>query len=171
MSQAGSLTGGGSVAPDIETLTGDAGGAVGPDAAFNIDLLGGTGLTTNGVPGSNSITFNVAGGGMTWQRVAGPAVGIANNNGYIPTNAALVTFTLPATASVGDIFEIVGEGAGGWAIAQNAGQSIQYNLNTTTVGVGGSISSTNQYDTVRMVCRATDTTWHVIGNQGLLITA
>lgn len=47
--------------PDIETLTGDVGGAVGADAAFNINLLTGTGLTSTGVPASNTITFTLDG--------------------------------------------------------------------------------------------------------------
>lgn len=51
----------GTVLPDIETLTGDAGGAVGPDGALNIDLLGGDNITTTGNPGANSITFAVSG--------------------------------------------------------------------------------------------------------------
>lgn len=168
MSQSGNVGGGGSVLPDIETLTGDSGGAVGPDAAFNVDLLGGTGITTVGTPGSNQIVFNIVGGGITWNRVAGPAVGIAINNGYIPTNAGLVTLTLPTTAAVGSIIEIVGEGAGGWSIAQNAGESIQFGNLSTTVGAGGSLDSTNQWDTVTLVCRVADTTWSVTANIGVL---
>lgn len=57
---------GGSVNPDLETLTGDVGGAVGPDGAFNIDVIGGftsdnndNGLQTTGDPGANSITFEL----------------------------------------------------------------------------------------------------------------
>jgi hypothetical protein len=46
---------------DIETLTGDVGGAVGADAAFNINLLTGAGLTSTGVPASNTITFTLDG--------------------------------------------------------------------------------------------------------------
>lgn len=46
--------------PDIETITGNAGGAVGPDAAFDIDVTGlaNSGIYTTGVPGTN--TFNIA---------------------------------------------------------------------------------------------------------------
>jgi hypothetical protein len=167
MSQAGKLRDG-SILPDIETLTGDVGGAVGPDAAFNINLLGGTGITTVGTPASNQIVFNVSGGGITWSRVAGPAVALAVDNGYITTNAALVTLTLPAAAAVGTIIEVVGEGAGGWRIAQNAGQSIQFGNLSTTVGVGGSLDSTNQWDTVVLICRVANTTWSVTGNVGVL---
>lgn len=47
--------------PDLETLTGDVGGAVGADAAFNINLLTGDGLTSTGVPASHTITFTLDG--------------------------------------------------------------------------------------------------------------
>jgi len=168
MSQASSLESGGSIAPNIEYLTGDVGGLVGPDATFNIDLLGGTGCTTTGTPASNQIVFDVTGGGITWSRVAGPAVAAAIDSGYIPTNAALVTFTLPVTAAVGTVIEIAGEGAGMWAIAQNAGQSIQFGNLSSTVGVGGSITASNQWDTIKIVCRVADTTWSVLSNIGIL---
>lgn len=60
MSQAGKFNDG-TVAPDIETLTGDAGGAIGADAAFNINLQGNTGVNLNGIqftgnPATNTLT-------------------------------------------------------------------------------------------------------------------
>jgi len=158
----------GTVLPDIETLTGDVGGAVGPDGVFNINLLGGTGITSVGTPASNQIVFNVTGGGVTWSREAGAAVAMTINSGYINANVGLTTLTLPATASVGDIIEICGEGAGGWTIAQNAGQQIQFGNLATTVGAGGSLSSTNQWDTVKLVCRVANTTYSVLSNVGVL---
>jgi len=168
MSQGGALGTGGTPLPDVETLTGDIGGAVGPDAAFNVDLLGGTGLITTGTPASNQIVFDVTGGGITWSREAGGAVAAAIDHGYVNTNAGLTTITLPATAALGTIIEICGEGAGGWLIAQNAGQSIQFGNLSTTVGVGGSLGSTNQWDTVKIVCRVANTTWSVLSNVGVL---
>lgn len=59
MSQGGILSDKTSALANIETLTGDTGGAVGPDAGFNINLLTGTGLTTTGVPASNTITWTL----------------------------------------------------------------------------------------------------------------
>ncbi len=61
MSQAGRFIVGATGMP-IETLTGDSGGAVGADGAFNVDLLGGDLITSVGVPGSNNITFNLDNG-------------------------------------------------------------------------------------------------------------
>ena len=157
-------------ASDVESLTGNVGGAVGPDGAGNIDIIGGIGCTTTGTPGSNIITIDVSGHGLDWSRVAGPAVAMDVDNGYIPTNAALVTFTLPATADLGTKIEILGEGVGGWLIAQNAGQSIQFGNDSTTVGAGGSLASVNQWDTVVLTCRVADTTWTAISNSGLIVT-
>jgi hypothetical protein len=58
MSQSGILSDSTTSSSDVEFLTGDSGGAVGPDGANNINVLGGTNITTVGVPGSNSITIN-----------------------------------------------------------------------------------------------------------------
>jgi hypothetical protein len=49
----------GTVAPDIETVTGDVGGPVGPDAGFNINLVGDSFITTTGTPGTNTITISL----------------------------------------------------------------------------------------------------------------
>jgi hypothetical protein len=68
---------------------------------------------------------NVSAGSMNWQAVPGTAVQAMGNSGYILTNAQLVSVTLPPFPNVGDIVRVSGVGAGGWAIAQNAGQSVQ----------------------------------------------
>ena len=44
--------------------------------------------------------------------------------GYIASNASEVTITLPTAPAVGDVIRVSGAGAGGWKIAQNAGQAI-----------------------------------------------
>lgn len=61
MSQAGLIRPGGGSGSPIETLTGDTGGAVPPDGAFNINLPTGVGLTSTGSPGTNTITFTLDG--------------------------------------------------------------------------------------------------------------
>jgi hypothetical protein len=89
------------------------------------------------------------------------------NNGYITNNAGLVTCTLPATATVGQITAVVGQGAGGWKIAQNASGIIHFGDTDTLTGVGGSIDSTNRNDCVELICIVTNNEWvvrHSIGN-------
>lgn len=58
MSQAGNASVGG-IVPVIQTLTGDAGGGVGPDGADNISILGGNNITVTGTPLTNTITIDV----------------------------------------------------------------------------------------------------------------
>lgn len=50
----------GTILPDIETLTGNSGGAVGPDASFNIDIQGDNtqGINIVGTPASNLLTVS-----------------------------------------------------------------------------------------------------------------
>ena len=59
MSQSGALTTAGSGGPPVETLTGNSGGAVGPDAAFNINILGNntSGINVVGMPGTNTLSI------------------------------------------------------------------------------------------------------------------
>jgi len=58
MSQQGILADNTTAGGDIETLTGDTGGAVGPDGANNVNILGGTGIDVAGNPGTNTLTIS-----------------------------------------------------------------------------------------------------------------
>lgn len=105
----------------------------------------------------------------TWNDIVASTANLAVNNGYITDNGAtLVTYTLPVTVAVGAIFEIAGKSVGGWIIAQNASQVIHMGNQTTTVGTGGSIASTNQWDCVRLVCVTANTTFAVLSAVGNL---
>ena len=89
------------------------------------------------------------------------------NTVYIVNNgASLVTLTLPATAAVGTTLRVVGVSADGWSIAQNALQSINDGIVSTMVGTGGSLSSTQRYNAVELICVVANTTWNVISGQG-----
>ena len=88
---------------------------------------------------------------------------MAVNTGYITNNSALVTTILPSTSVVGDLVWIVGKGAGGWKIAQNAGQTIHFGNQDTTTGVGGHLDSSNQYDAIQLPCTAANTDWTCTG--------
>lgn len=109
---------------------------------------------------------NGSGGGLTWTTISGTSQSASVNNGYVANNASLVTITIPTTFAVGDVIQILGLGAGGWKIAQNSGQKIRLGNAVTTIGVGGSISSTNQYDTIYLVGLVVDKTMVVIGGSG-----
>lgn len=63
----------------------------------------------DGVSGNPSISVpNI----MTWTEVTGTSQAMAINSGYVANNASLITFSLPASANVGDAIQILGKGAG-----------------------------------------------------------
>lgn len=125
-------------------------------------LTAGSGITiTNG---AGSITIASSGGGpFSWTEVTGTSQQAITNAGYITNNGALVTITLPTTAAIGDELIVVGKGAGGWTIAQNALQFIQIGSSASTIGTGGSVSSTNRYDSLYLVCTTANTAWTTVG--------
>ena len=129
-------------------------------------IAAGSGITVTPGAGTLSIASTAP---FTWSAAAADA-GMAVNTGYINTKpAALLTMTLPATAAVGTTIILQGSavGANGWLIAQNALQNIQIGNQTTTIGVGGSLASTDDNDAVSLVCTVADTTWNaysIVGN-------
>lgn len=134
------------------------------------------GITGNTVSNQQFVTINSAtgqlgvsasgGGGITWTEVTGTTQAMAINTGYILNNAGLVTATLPSTAAQGSIISVAGKGAGGWLIAQNAGQTIHFGSVNTTTGAGGSLASTNRYDSIQLLVITANTDWLVLSAQG-----
>lgn len=107
---------------------------------------------------------------LPWTVVTGATQALSVDNGYIANAAAGgVAFTLPATSAVGSIIRIAGLAAGsGFSIAQNAGQSIQFGSAVSTTGVGGSVASTNEGDTLELVCAVVDADWIILSAVGNL---
>lgn len=95
--------------------------------------------------------------------VTNPSQIMAVNNGYIANNLGLVTITLPSVSNVGDLVWVIGKGSGGWQIAQNAGQTICFGNSSTTMGIGGHLDSSNQYDTIQLLCITANTEWTCTG--------
>ena len=93
------------------------------------------------------------------------AQAMAVNQGYIVTNATIVTFTPPATCAVGTIFAVAGSGAGGWTInlATNS-QTMHFGTASGTTA----LASSNQYDSVQFVCTVANTTFTTISSVGNL---
>lgn len=114
--------------------------------------------------GAGTISIAATGlAGFSWTTVTGTSQAMQGNNGYIANNGALVTLTLPATSTVGDEIDIIGKGAGGWSIAQGAGQQIVIGNTASTLGAGGSVASTNAKDSLQLICTAANTEWTILG--------
>ena len=129
-------------------------------------ISAGTGISI--ANGAGSITINSSGGGLTWNDVTGTSASAAVNNGYLADNVGLVTITLPTTAAQFSVIVIAGGnlGTGGWKIAQNSGQQINFGTSMTTSGTGGSLASTKQYDSVYLLCTTANTNFVVLNSVG-----
>lgn len=121
-------------------------------------------LTSNGAGAEP--TWEDAATGFTWNEETGTSANMVVNNGYITNNAGLVTVTLPSTAAVGDVVRVTGKGAGGWRIAQNASQTIYFGTMATTTGVGGRLDSTQQRDSIELLCVTANNDWNVLSSIG-----
>lgn len=130
-------------------------------------ITAGTNISVTNAAGS--ITINSTGAAsFVWNNVASGTQALVANQGYITNNgASLVTYTLPTTAAQGTVISIAGFSTGGWALAQNASQQIFFGNQSTTVGIGGSMASTNRNDQIDLLCVTANLTWVVrnaVGN-------
>lgn len=127
-------------------------------------LTAGTGISIT--PGTNSIT--IAATLSTSWTTKSTSFNMVAENGYIAIGlSAPITATLPATAAVGDTFELTdADPTYIVTIAQNASQYINFGNLTTTVGTGGSLATTAPGDSIRIVCIATDVGFQVLSSIG-----
>lgn len=134
-----------------------------------------TGTTNVTLPTSGTLA-TVGGNGVNVTNVTGTSVTMTDSgaiNIYVANNSSLVTITLPATATVGHIFKIIGAGSGGWKIAQATGQQINFQVNganvNTTSGATGFLSSNLSTDCVEIACTTANTTFTIDNSYGVSI--
>ncbi len=144
-------------------------------------IIGSTGATPTAgtITGSGNITVTTGAGTLAlsltgtasfaWNDVSGTSQAAAVNNGYIISNASQTTVTLPATAAEGSVFSVQGKGAAGWILQANTGQIIHLGSSATTSA--GSLTSTNLWDSVSIVCVTANTTFAVTSVVGNLTVA
>lgn len=120
-------------------------------------LTAGSGVSISN--GAGTITISASTSGLTWTTVSGTTQSAAVNSGYITNNAGAVTVTLPTTFAVGDTVTVKGLGAGGWVLA--AGTATTIRMGSSVTSSAGSLTSANQYDTVKVTGLVANTTWSV----------
>jgi photosystem II stability/assembly factor-like uncharacterized protein len=86
------------------------------DLPANVITNDASGVMINGIfTGSGSGLTNVP-GTMVQVVTSGTNIAAQSNTSYDLTNAAQSLVTLPANANVGDVVQVIGTGAGGWAV-------------------------------------------------------
>lgn len=127
---------------------------------------------TNGDGVAGNPTISTVGGGFPWTDITGATQTLAINNGYVTNRGGGVSYTLPATATEGDMIWIAGK-LGAWSVAQAAGQQILIGNASSTAGVTGSISSTNVGDCILLLCTTggASTIWRAVNLVGNITIA
>jgi hypothetical protein len=139
---------GGTDLPGIQTLTGDSGGAIGPDANGNIDILGGPGVTVVGT--ANTLTIN----SVEYTDQAGSTT-VATDSGSFATNA--ITLTTPASMADGERLEFIA--TNGVLVIQLNGTQVAH-LGTESTSAGGTITGSATGDAISLIYQAsTDDLW------------
>lgn len=92
---------------------------------------------------------------------------MATNSGYVCISpGGALSLSLPAVSALGDEIEVTLDGSTSFTITQGAGQQIRLGNLATTAGVGGSLASTQQGDSLRMVCSIANLKWNVLSSMG-----
>lgn len=132
---------------DIETLTGNTGGAVGPDGAFNINVVGDTTtITVAGNPGTNTLTISTVGTGVVntlTGDAGGPVSPLAGNINTLGTAGQIVVTGNPGTHTLT------------WSLdasiatqyTEDVGVAVPVANNLNIIGAGG-ITTSGAADTV-----------------------
>jgi hypothetical protein len=85
--------------PDIETLTGNVGGIVGPDGANNVNVVGTGSITVTGNPGTNTLTISEAAGDIA--TITGDSGGAVGPDGAANINLLGATGGISVTGNPG----------------------------------------------------------------------
>lgn len=135
-----------------------------------ITLTAGAGISIS--QAGSTIAISATGVGIIWNNITTTPVTMIAGNGYKVNSVLTISLALPIASLFGDVINIMGFGSGGWTITQGAGQSIIIGSIRSTTGVLGSVSSTNQFDSVVLVCMEDNLTWQCLGApQGNLLLA
>lgn len=135
-------------------------------ALNTLNVLGGTGITTSAA-GNTVLITALGSGSFTWNVVtsADNPVTLTANNGYICKGLLPVNFILPASTAIGDEYFIKGY-SNLWTLAQNAFQTVNLGIVTTTAGVGGSVTATAVKDSMLILCVTASLEFEVFDSVG-----
>jgi hypothetical protein len=150
------------------------GSRVSINSAYTLPSADGTNGQVLTTSGSGTLSFQTPVTTlMPWTRIetGTTAVNLVANNGYIMANTtANVTFTLPATAQVGDTFQILNIISAFDFIIKCSPATELYLGNTPgPFGTSGEVRSTDVGDWVEIVCSDEDSSFIACARQGNFI--
>ena len=107
-----------------------------------------TGVNTFTNSGNTFIGSFFGNGLVGWIVVSGTSTQAISDAGYLLVSTQLTTVTLPPLPNVDDIVRVSGGGAGGWKVAQNAGQAILGNFSgfSSSSWIASAASTVSWYD-------------------------
>jgi len=129
-------------------------------AANILNVLGAEGAWTTA--SGNTILVK----SLEWATISANQTLAINHGYFLISPGGALSLALPTTSSIGDEIELTLDGATSFTITQAAGQSIRIGNQATTVGVGGSLASTAQGDTIRLRCQTANLKWNVMSSIG-----
>lgn len=103
------------------------------------------------------------GSGITWH-TATINTNMAVNQGYICSSGGTLNMLLPAVSALGDTVRVA-NASGQFSITQNGGQSVIFNTSTSTVGGGGSITTSIVGSELEIVCIVPNSGWMVMQSE------
>ena len=112
---------------------------------------GTTGQVLTATTGSPPSWSTISTGGFTWTDVTSATQTLAAQNGYLTDRGGGVTYTLPASGTIGDTIKIVGK-LGLATITPNANQQILIGSSSGTVGITGTCVANNVGDCIELIC-------------------
>lgn len=93
-----------------------------------------------------------AGGGFTWTLIAANQTLAVNNGYFVHGGAPLNNLLLPTTCVVGDTIKVWDIRGNGFTVTQSASQSVLVGSQSSMVGTGGSIASSQLGNLIEIIC-------------------
>lgn len=124
-------------------------------------LTAGSGVSITNAAGS--VTIASSGGGTTWKLISANQTLVAGESYLVDTSGGAITLALPAIAVIGDYFRVYNlSGANQVTISQGAGQQVRIASSLTTLGAGGSLTTSSAGDSLEIVCSIANNNFNVV---------
>lgn len=164
------VTGTGTLEYDLLSFTNGSNTTLDPGLTIVSDVIRPFATTSlRGVASFNPINFTVdtngqvsmiGGATFVWLQTSVNVANMATQTGYFCVSpGGALTLGLPSTSTPGDTIRVSLSGATSWQITQAAGQQIRIANTNTTLGAGGSLTSTAAGDSLELVCLVANTIW------------